>query len=208
MGSSAHIVHHIPGRLRLKVPGAKGNAVFMDQVQAALGSVDGVRAIEVNPVTGSVLVHYDPEAFENFHDNVHEHATRNNLFAVQAAKPEKRTPPKLTEVDEAVDALEEEAQYLAARSHTARVIVDFLHDLDLNVKKYSRNTVDLKVLVPLGLAFYTIAVMELAAATPMWATLGLFSFNHFLELHAAPQAEDAVEASEGAPAVPKSLRQS
>src|ERR1700729_343027 len=105
MGSSAHIVHHIPGRLRLKVPGAKGNAVFMDQVQAALSSVDGVREIEVNPVTGSVLVHYDPDAFDTFHDNVHEHATRNNLFAVQ---PAKRPTPKLTEVDEAVDALEEE----------------------------------------------------------------------------------------------------
>ena len=203
MGSSAHIVHHIPGRLRLKVPGAKGNSVFMDQVRAALTSVEGVSEIEVNPVTGSVLVHYDPEAFENFHDNVHEHATRNNLFAIQP----KRSPPKLTEVDEAVDALEEEAQYLAARSHTARVIVDFLHDLDLNVKKYSRNTVDLKVLVPLGLAFYTIAVMELAAATPMWATLGLFSFNHFLELHAAPQGETA-ETPQAVPAAPKSLRQS
>jgi hypothetical protein len=205
MGASAHIVHHIPGRLRLKVPGAKGNAIFMDQVQAALGSVDGVREIEVNPVTGSVLVHYDPEAFENFHDNVHDHATRNNLFAVQPVEPVRR--PKVTEVDEAMEALEEEAQFLAARSHTARVIVDFLHDLDMSVKKYSRNTVDLKVLVPLGLAFYTIAVMELAAATPMWATLGLFSFNHFLELHAAPQGE-AAETPQAAPAAPISLRQS
>jgi len=141
MGSSAHIAHHIPGRLRLKVPGAKGNPAFLDQVRAALTSVEGVSEIEVNPVTGSVLVHYDPDAFDTFHDNVHEHATRNNLFAVQPAKP---PSPKLTEVDEAVDALEVEAQYLAARSHTARVIVDFLHDLDLNVKKYSRNTVDLK----------------------------------------------------------------
>jgi len=63
------------------------------------------------------------------------------------------------------------------------------------------------VLVPLALAFYSITVIELTAATPMWATLGLFSFNHFLELHAAPQG-DAAESPQAVPAAPKSLRQS
>jgi cation transport ATPase len=201
MKSHAHIVHHTPGRLRLKVAGAKRNADFLDRVKDALGPIQGIREIEVNPVTGSVLVKYDPENFEDFHQDVHDHASRNDLFAIQHQPP-------ITKVDEAVDKMEREAEYLARRSHTARVVVDFLHDCDAKVKKSTNNALDLKVLVPLALAVYSVTVIELSAATPMWATLGLFSFNHFLELH--QHVDDPAPAS-GAGEVTKkakSLRQS
>jgi cation transport ATPase len=189
----------------LKVPAAKGNAAFLDQVKQTLSPIEGVREIEVNPVTGSVLVHYDPEDFDNFHTQVHHHASQSEIFAVH--------PPRVTKIDDTVEKIEEEAEYLASRSHTARVVVDFLHDLDVMVKKSTNNLVDLKVLVPLGLAAYSIAVIELTAATPMWATLGLFSFNHFLELHAhngAAAPEDCstgTSAATGPVSQTKSLRQ-
>jgi hypothetical protein len=201
MTSHAHIVHHTPGRLRLKLSGAKGNADFLAQVKESLGPMQGVREIEVNSVTGSVLVHYDPENFADFHHDVNDHASQNDLFAIQHQPP-------ITKVDEAVDKMEREAEYLAKRSHTARVVVDFLHDLDVKVKQTTNNAVDLKVLVPLALAVYSITVIELSAATPMWATLGLFSFNHFLELH---QHVDDPAPEDGAGAAAKkakSLRQS
>ena len=201
MTSHAHIVHHTPGRLRLKVAGAKGNADFLDRVKDALGPIQGIREIEVNSVTGSVLVHYDSENFENFHQDVHDHASRNDLFAIQHQ-------PSITKVDEAVDKIEREAEYLAKRSHTARVVVDFLHDLDVKVKQTTNNAVDLKVLVPLALAVYSITVIELSAATPMWATLGLFSFNHFLELHQHVDDPAAENGSGEAAKKAKSLRQS
>jgi len=190
----------------LKVPGAKGNAGFLEEVTAALGPIEGIREIEVNSVTGSVLVHYDPQNFDTFHHDVHHHAAKSDLFDVH--------PPRLGKVDDAVDRIEKEAEYLAKRSHTARLVVDFLHDVDTKVKQTTRNTVDLKVLVPLALAVYSITVIELSAATPMWATLGLFSFNHFLELHAhngePVEKEDAEQTSTPAKPPPrsKSLRQS
>jgi cation transport ATPase len=201
MTSHAHIVHHTPGRLRLKVAGAKGNADFLDRVKDALGPIQGIREIAVNSVTGSVLVHYDSENFENFHQDVHDHASRNDLFAIQHQPP-------ITKVDEAVDKIEREAEYLAKRSHTARVVVDFLHDLDVKVKQTTNNAVDLKVLVPLALAVYSITVIELSAATPMWATLGLFSFNHFLELHQHVEDPAAEDGPGGVAKKAKSLRQS
>jgi hypothetical protein len=200
MTSKAHIVHHVPGRLRLKVPEAKGNADFLEDVKAALGPIQGIREIEVNSVTGSVLVHYDPENFEGFHEDVHHHASQNDLFAIHQ--------PAITKVDEAVDKIEREAEYLAARSHTARIVVDFLHDLDAKVKQSTNNAVDLKVLVPLALAVYSITVIELTAATPMWATLGLFSFNHFLELHQHVDDPAAEGGSDKVSKPVKSLRQS
>jgi hypothetical protein len=198
MKSAAHVAHHVPGRLRLKVPGAKGNPEFLEKVKDALAPISGITEIEVNPVTGSVLVQYDPDNFHGFHDEVHEHASRCDLFAIHE--------PHVTKIDDAVDKMEQEAEFLAKRSHTARVIVDFLHDCDQKVKQSTRNAVDLKVLVPLALAVYSITVIELTAATPMWATLGLFSFNHFLELHHhdAPPPEGGT----GQTASPaKSLRQ-
>ena len=200
MTSKAHIVHHVPGRLRLKVPGAKGNADFLDKVKAALDPIQGIREIDVNPLTGSVLVHYDPDDFDSFHQDVHQHASKSNLFAIHQ--------PAITKVDEAVSKIEREADYLAARSHTARVVVDFLHDLDVKVKQTTHNAVDLKVLVPLALAVYSITVIELSAATPMWATLGLFSFNHFLELHQHVDDPAPEDGSDQVPAQRKSLRQS
>src|SRR5580704_2636799 len=103
MTSDAHIVHHIPGRLRLKIPQAKGNAAFLDQVKTALSPIQGVRGIEVNPTTGSVLVHYDPEDFDDFHQDVHDHASRADLFAVH--------PPRMTKIDDTLEKMENEAKY-------------------------------------------------------------------------------------------------
>jgi hypothetical protein len=176
----AHVVHHIPGRLRLKLPGAKGDPAFLDKVREALAPLEGVEEVIVNSVTGSVLVHYDADNFEDFHEDVHEHATRHKVFVV--------APPKL-EMDDTYDKLEREAEFIASRSHSARAIVDFLKNLDVQLKKASDNSVDLKVIVPLGLAVYSMFGIGLAAATPVWVTLGLFSFNHFLELHAPPATQ-------------------
>ena len=48
----------------------------------------------------------------------------------------------------------------------------------------SGNNLDLKIMVPIGLAAVTFLEIGAAAATPMWVTLAIFSLNHFVELHA------------------------
>ena len=53
-------------------------------------------------------------------------------------------------------------------------------------KKATGNSVDLKVLLPLGLAVVTVVEIGAAAATPVWVTISLFSLNHFIELQAHP----------------------
>lgn len=53
-------VHHVPGRLRIRFPGLKRNARELQLAVAALESLPGVRSLESNPVTGSVLLYYDP----------------------------------------------------------------------------------------------------------------------------------------------------
>jgi copper chaperone CopZ len=54
--------HVLQGRLRIKVAGVKGSPEGAARVEAHLASIDGVFAVAANPMTGSVLVHYDPAA--------------------------------------------------------------------------------------------------------------------------------------------------
>ncbi len=53
-------VHHVPGRLRLRLGVIKRNAAAAAQACAILGSLPGVERVSANPVTGSVLIHYNP----------------------------------------------------------------------------------------------------------------------------------------------------
>ena len=54
------IVHAIPGRVRLKVAGLKANPDLGTVIQTRLKSVPGIQAVETQPLTGSVLVLFDP----------------------------------------------------------------------------------------------------------------------------------------------------
>jgi hypothetical protein len=55
------LLHAIPGRIRLRVPEIKGNPARAREVEQQVGRLKVVRRIEVSPITGSVLVTYDPD---------------------------------------------------------------------------------------------------------------------------------------------------
>ena len=62
----AHVRHHLPGRLRLKVPAAKGDPAWFQHLQRTLLGLPGLTQVEINPITGSVLLHYDAERHAEF----------------------------------------------------------------------------------------------------------------------------------------------
>lgn len=55
----AEVVHHLPGRVRLRVDSRRGDAAFFANVAKRGAQIPGVRAIKANPRTGSLLVEYD-----------------------------------------------------------------------------------------------------------------------------------------------------
>jgi hypothetical protein len=61
------VVHHTPGRTRLKVP--KDHRHKLHQLKEHLAKTPGVKSVEVNKQTGSILVHHDQDApiFEILH---------------------------------------------------------------------------------------------------------------------------------------------
>jgi hypothetical protein len=184
MRHRAHVAHHTKGRLRIRVPSAKGNPVALEEIRRSLAPVPGVSEVTVNEAIGTITVHYDPDRHPDFYsylsgaDGLHRDASHQQVLHL----PPPQVP--LSEVDEAMEMLEKEAEFLASHSHSAKVLFEMLRKCDMELKKATDNNVDLKVLAPLGLAVYAFLEMGFEAATPVWLTLGLFSFNHFVSLHA------------------------
>jgi hypothetical protein len=54
-------LHHVPGRIRVKIPHIKHRPYKADRVREMLQEQSGVDRINVNLSTGSVIVYYDPE---------------------------------------------------------------------------------------------------------------------------------------------------
>ena len=55
----AHYIHHVPGRLRVKTPAVKRNETQARLARETLEGAEGITAIDVNVVTGSIVINYD-----------------------------------------------------------------------------------------------------------------------------------------------------
>lgn len=57
-----HQIHHVPGRLRVRVPAIRRNSRKAAPVIALLRDLRGVSTAEPNLMTGSIVIRYDPES--------------------------------------------------------------------------------------------------------------------------------------------------
>jgi hypothetical protein len=55
----AYVTHRTPSRLRIRVPARRRDAAWWQRVGAELRAAPGVSAVEVNPLTASILIHHD-----------------------------------------------------------------------------------------------------------------------------------------------------
>jgi hypothetical protein len=76
--SVAVLSHQSPGRLRLKIPSKKGDERFFQSLKDRLSNLSGVERIDVNPVTGSILLIHSIDA-----EKIAQFARDNGLFAIQ-----------------------------------------------------------------------------------------------------------------------------
>jgi hypothetical protein len=52
-------LHHVPGRIRIKVPAIKGKPFYAQELEEKLKAISGVYIVSVNSRTGSILAYYD-----------------------------------------------------------------------------------------------------------------------------------------------------
>jgi hypothetical protein len=170
-----HIAHQVPGRLRMKIPAGKGNPELLRQISETFGLIPGIEQITVNPTTGSIVLHYDADRHDEFHGTFQHH--------YQAHGPGR---PPATELDELTRRIEDEAEFLANHSQSARAVVDFIKNVDREIKVATGNMIDLKIVFAVGIIGFTVLEVGATAATPVWVTLAIFSLNHFIEMHPQP----------------------
>lgn len=56
------LIHHVPGRLRLKSLAIKNHPQRAAGLECSLGKLSGVASVAANTITGSVVVQYDPNS--------------------------------------------------------------------------------------------------------------------------------------------------
>ena len=171
------IAHQIPGRIRMKVPSAKDNPQLLEQIKQTFSVIPGIQQVSVNPSTGSLVLHYDTERHDEFHGRLQQHTGGHDK-------------PPTNEIDALANKIEQEAEYLAEHSHSAKVIVDFFKETDKQIKLATHNVVDLKILLAAGIAGFTIFEVGASAATPVWVTLSIFALNHMIQANSPDAQED------------------
>jgi hypothetical protein len=134
--------------------------------------------VDSNVVTGSLLVHYDPALHSRFHRRLSEHCEQDDLVTL--------SPPAITDIDEFAEKVEQEAEFLAAHSKVALAVVSAARQFDVLIKRATGNILDLRVLLPMGLAFWAFFKSGSKLSTPLWVTLGISAFNAFVALHYSP----------------------
>jgi hypothetical protein len=166
------IAHHVPGRMRIRVHGGKRNLHILDHVRKSLVEADGVTRIEANRDTGSLVVHYRNKSPKQFAEEMAERGRETQTFDLEVG-----------EADEIWNVVHREAEFLATHSVVARSVISETMQLDQALKRATDNALDLKVVVPLGLAVISFLYIGTDIATPLWLSLGVFSFNSFVSLH-------------------------
>jgi hypothetical protein len=193
------IAHQVPGRVRMKIPAGKNNPELLKQIGEVFGAIPGIEEIEVNPTTGSVVLRYDTDRHDEFHGTFNKHYAAHGAGDNGVPNGAARSGPNGamhgadTDLDKLTGSIEAEAEFLASHSHSARVIVDFVKNLDREIKLATGNSVDLKILFAIGMIGFTVLEIGATAATPVWVTLAIFSVNHFIELHERQLKEEAAE---------------
>jgi Heavy metal associated domain 2 len=112
-------LHHVPGRLRLKTRSLKNSEAKAAEVRALFAQLPGIKAIELNLVTGSMLVRYDAASISSA--KILGFLVANNVIAsIPDARP--RLPPKLLNGSMGERVTENLAQVLS------KFLADFLMD--------------------------------------------------------------------------------
>jgi cation transport ATPase len=186
------IAHQVPGRIRMKIPSAKGNAELLEEIRKTFSAVPGIEEVQVNPDTGSVVLRYDTDRHDDFH------ASFAHRLKEHHAEPHRARPPT-NEIDALASTIEQEANFLAEHSDTAKAVVDFCRHWDKEIKLASGNMFDFKMVLCVGLVGFMIFEVGAAAATPVWVTLTLFGMNHFIEMQTELAEQLRAEQGEAAP---------
>jgi len=181
MAAHAHVVHHVPGRVRVHVPRLKGNPRACASINEMASSIPGLHSVDANPVTGSVVMRYD------------RHDTQIKQRLVDAMENiDKLLPllePELGEVEEAEGRILSDAGFLAGQIPVFAGLGSAVSESDEKLRTLTHGTLNLATVLPLLFAGCSYLLMEDKSnplRNPMFlGGLVAMSLHSFVTLNAA-----------------------
>jgi Heavy metal associated domain 2 len=167
--TKARIAHHIPGRLRLIVPGLQAEPDLAERLSRELAQAAEVVEVTVRPATRSVLVRYEPNG--RGPDTIVE-ALASVVRIGEAAPARRLAPPPGVTIGEMA----------AEWSH------ERWDRLNEGLKRATDGAVDIATVIPLFLLFLgarQVLIQPNLAALP-WYTAIYYAFQSFNRYYGRP----------------------
>jgi copper chaperone CopZ len=173
MAHGIRIMSAIPGRVRAKLEALKRNDELAGTAKDALAAIEGVRSVEINTVTGSALVEYDPD-------------TLDSLEPVLDAAEETGLITEETRMEIIQRALEGSfAPGDSDDTPLARGVKDMFSRMNQSVGDATGGVVDGRVLIPLALVVIGGAKLLTTGPgrMPAWYDYFWYAFRTFKAFH-------------------------
>ena len=111
MTETAHIVHRIPGRVRLRIRNKRQDAVYFGELSRQIQSLDCIEDVRVNSNTGSIILRHPDRSYAE----VESALQQLKLFDI-AEGPEPETPalkPLISGISRIDQIIKEESSGIA-----------------------------------------------------------------------------------------------
>lgn len=169
------LVHHHPGRLRLRASVFQAETEALSRVRACLDAITGISEVQHSARTGSLLIHYEPGLVEP------------DEIVAAVAKAADLDPPR---------------PYVPDPKKPALIAIGVTRELNAAVTVLTGGRADLKTLVPatmVGLGVYSFFAGK-GPRLPRWDNLVYWGYQIFSGLHREEIERGSTKASEPAKA--------
>jgi hypothetical protein len=176
------LLHATPGRIRLRIPEMKGNPAKAREVEQQVAGLKPLRRIEANPVTGSILVTYDPDDSASLEE-------LRRWFLPELDPAALTSPP-----DQGDDDVE------AVTPSAVQAVLSKLQAINANVRT-TTGGLDLRILVPAMMVLMGIKTLVTEGKRkPAWYNYFWFAFGTFCTLNRRATTESSPSALAEPPA--------
>ena len=170
-GLQGEVLHAIPGRVRLRVRGLKGDAVGARRLEREVASMPGVKVAAANAKTGTLLLQYDPRIM-----------TGEPFGTVRRLRMGRNVPHAAPSGSEVADS-----------------VTNVFDGLDANIERVSGGFINLRTLIPLtllSLAVKRIIIDGNVEAVPVQGLLW-YSYSTFHNMHLQLQMKERLSNRKG-----------
>lgn len=164
-----HVLHALPGRVRVRPEGLKGDGQRVNELRARLAKMDWIGRVEISQLTGSVLIHFNP-AMGTAPDFLARMAEALGS-SIQPEDPDMQRLLQAVQPGGGVDHLEDPPS--------------LWEDLNARVSDATAGTADLRTMIPLTLLLLGLhrLTTDDKLALPAWQNYLWFAFSSLFMLN-------------------------